>query len=92
MKNIPVPIEIYPRIDDCIETQAKRLFKEFSERILQGEDGVLIDKLEVVRTFLATWDFNILRAESERHLAAGRKVKFILRVENGKSEYEMKVD
>ncbi|MDD5127526.1 MAG: hypothetical protein PHR43_05480 [Dehalococcoidales bacterium] len=85
-------IEIYPQLDACIETQAKRLYKEYSERILGGEYGVVVDKVEILRLFLETWNFNKLRAESEPHLVAGKKIKYTVWVENGKSEYEMKIE
>jgi hypothetical protein len=42
--------------------------------------------------FLETADCRKLRAESEKLLVEGRKVKFILTEAKGKPEFEMKVD
>ena len=72
--------------------QAKRQYNQtLSELLKKGEDKVLAVKLETLKLFLESADFNKLRSESEPHLVAGRKVKFILRLENGKLQYEMKI-
>jgi len=50
-----------------------------------------VEKLDILRLFLESADFNKLRSESEKHLVAGKKVKFILYLEKGMPEYQMKV-
>ena len=85
-------IELEPELDACVETQAKRQYNQtLSELLKKGEDKVLIIRLETLKLFLESADFNKLRRESETHLVAGRKVKFIVRLENGKPQYEMKI-
>jgi len=49
-------------------------------------------KIELLRTFLETADFRKLRAESEKLLVEGERVKFILTEAEGKPEYEMKYE
>ncbi len=51
----------------------------------------LAEKAEILRLFLESADFNKLRAESEKHLLAGRKVKFLVHLERGQPKYEMQV-
>ena len=75
-----------------METQAKRRYNQIASELLKkGEEGELAEKLEILRLFLESADFNKLRSESEKHLVEGRKVKFILHLEEGKPEYEMKI-
>ncbi len=75
-----------------METQAKRRYNQIASELLQkGEEKELLEKLEILRLFLESADFNKLRSESEKYLTQGKKVKFIVHLENGKPEYEMKV-
>ena len=75
-----------------METQAKREYNRvLSELLKKGENKELAEKLETLRLFLESADFNKLRSESEKHLVAGKKVKFILHLEEGKPKYEMKI-
>ena len=75
-----------------METKAKRQYNQIASELLKrGEEGELAEELETLRLFLETADFNRLRSQSEKHLIEGRKVKFILYLEEGKPKYEMKV-
>ncbi len=75
-----------------METQAKRQYNQIARELLRkGEDKELMEKLEILRLFLESADFNKLRRESEKHLVEGRKVKFTVRQEESKLKYEMKV-
>ena len=75
-----------------METQAKRQYNQtLSELLKKGNEAELAERLETLRLFLESADFNKLRSESERHLVEGKRVKFILHLEDGKPEYEMKV-
>jgi len=76
-----------------VETKAKRQHRQtLSELLRKGEEeGELGEKLEILRLFLESADFNKLRSESEKHLLEGRRVKFILYLEKGKPKYEMKI-
>ena len=75
-----------------METQAKRQYNQIlSELLKNGEEGELVEKFETLRLFLESTDFKKLRSESEKHLIEGKKVKFILHLEEGKPKYEMKI-
>jgi len=75
-----------------VETQAKRQYKQIlSELLKKGEEGELAEKLEILRLFLESADFNKLRSESEKHLTEGRRVKFILYLEKRQPKYEMRI-
>jgi len=91
-QNKKLHIELVPELDACVETQARRRHNQtLSELLKKGENKELEEKLETLKLFLESADFNKLRSESESHLVTGRKVKFILHLENGKPQYEMKV-
>ena len=62
-----------------------------SDLLDKCEEGERAEKFETLRLFLESADFNKLRSESEKHLIEGKKVKFIVHLEKGKPEYEMKV-
>ncbi len=62
-----------------------------SKLLKKSEELELVEKLELLRLFLESADFNKLRSEFEKHLVAGKKVKFILPLEEGKPKYEMKI-
>jgi hypothetical protein len=59
---------------------------------MQSGNRELERKIELLRMFLETANFRKLRAESEKLMVEGRKVKFILTEAKGKPEYEMNVD
>jgi hypothetical protein len=87
-----VKIEIEPELSACIETKAKREYqKTVSALLKKGEQSELQERLEVLRLFLETTDFKQLRGEYEKYLTAGRRVRFILRREEGKPKYDMKM-
>ena len=91
-QNKQTHIELIPTLDACVETQAKRQFNQITSQLLKkGENKELEGKLELLKLFLESADFNKLRSESEPHLVAGKKVKFILHLKEGKPEYEMQV-
>lgn len=75
-----------------METQAKRWYNQIASELLKrGEEKALAGELELLRLFLESADFNKLRSEAEKYLVEGKKVKFIVHLEKGKPEYEMKV-
>ena len=87
-----VKIELEPELDACVETQAKRQYEQTQRELLKGgEEGELTEKLELLRLFLESADFSKLRGESESHLIEGKRVKFVLSLENGKPKYEMRI-
>ena len=87
------PVELVPDLDNCIETVAKRKYREAMQQYLQkGENGELGERIETLRMFLESADFRRLRGESEKHLTQGEKVKFTLHLEEGQVKYEMIVE
>ena len=87
-------IELIPTLDLCIEGTARREYLKSADQYMQRgqKDRKLEEKIELLRMFLETMDFRKLRAESEKHLTEGKKIRFILTLEKGKPKYEMKVE
>lgn len=87
-------IELTPTLDLCIEGTARQEYKKSADEYMQRDrkDRNLEAKIELLRMFLETTDFRKLRAESEKHLIEGKKVRFILTSEKGKPKYEMKIE
>jgi hypothetical protein len=87
-----VKIELTPTLDLCIEGTARQEYKKSADEYMQRakKDKKLGEKIELLRMFLETIDFRKLRAESEKHLVEGKRVKFILTSKKGKPRYEMK--
>ena len=87
-------IELIPTLDLCIEGTARQEYKKSADEYMQRakKDKKLEEKIELLRMFLETTDFRKLRAESEKHLIEGKKVRFILTSAKGKPKYEMKCE
>ncbi len=92
--NIIVEIELVPTLALCIEGTARQEFKKCAdEYMLHGKkDRKLEEKIEMLRMFLETANFHKLRAESEKHLVEGKKVRFVLTPDKGRPRYEMKIE
>jgi hypothetical protein len=87
-----IKIELEPELSGCIDTKAKREYqKTLRELLKKGEESELKERLETLRLFLQTTDFKQLREQYERYLIAGRRVRFILRLEEGKPKYDLKI-
>ncbi len=86
-------IELTPTLDHCIETTARQEFKRAVDRYLEtgSSDTQLESRIEVLRSFLETADFQLLRSRSEKHLTAGKGVQFLVWEEGGDTKYEMRV-
>ena len=78
-------VELVPDLDHCIETLAKKEHAAVSKKILEAgqRNKELEEELEILRLFLETADFKKLRAESEKSLIEGRRVKFLVYLDNG---------
>jgi len=84
-------IHLYPSLEACVETQAKRLYKQITSTLMKtSDDASLQEQLETLHLFLEQADFKKLRAESEPLLVEGKKVTFTLWREGSKSNWEMK--
>ena len=88
-----VRIELVPDLSHCVETVAKKEHRETMEKLLATGEGSkeLQERIELMRIFLETMDFKKLRRESEKHLIEGRKVKFVVYLEEGTPKYELQV-
>ena len=87
-----VCIEIEPELFACIEVKAKRQYQRVLSQVLsKGESGELGTKLEILRLFIESADFGRLRGEYEKHLVAGKRVKFRLYLEHGQAAYNIKI-
>jgi len=87
-------IELTPTLDLCIEGTARQEYKKSADEYMQRgrKDVKLEQKIELLRMFLESTDFRKLRAESEKYLVEGKRVKFVLYLEKGKPRYEMKCE
>jgi hypothetical protein len=86
-------IELVPDLDHCIETVARREHEAVLKQLLTPGKGnkELEKKLEILRHFLGRVDFRQLRAVSERQIMKGRRVKFVVYLDNGVPKHEMHV-
>ena len=89
-----VSIELIPTVSRCIETTAKgEYWRSVDEFLKKGtEDKELEQRIELLKTFLETADFSLLRGDYEEYLVQGKRVIFHLSVKNGKPSCEMTVD
>lgn len=64
----------------CIETEAKREFRRLMDAYFDTDDveGVLEERIELLRDFLETSDFLSLRS-SDRRLSGGRASDVVIR-------------
>ena len=78
-------IELEPDLDCCIETLAKREYEEGLREVLNGEENPeTTERMEVLRAFLEGADFKKLRGEYEPYLTMGKRVRFIMYMEEEK--------
>jgi hypothetical protein len=91
---VTIRIELIPTLSHCIETVAKREYWRSVDEYLKKrkEDKELEEKIELLRSFLETEDFGILRRQSEKHLMNGKQVRFTLSIRNGKQAHEMTME
>ena len=87
-------IELIPTASHCIENTAKREYwKSVNEYLKKAnEDKRLEEKIELLKAFLETADFGMLRQQSEKHIIDGKQVTFNLSMRNGKPCYEMTLE
>ena len=89
-----VRIELTPTLDHCIETTAKQEFAKYSDEYLREgvEDKELEERIELLRMFLESMDFKVLRSKSEKHLTEGKTVRFSIYMDKGRPAYDLKVE
>jgi hypothetical protein len=85
-------VELIPDLTHCIETVARREHAAVLRQLLRPGQGnrELEEKLEILRLFLERADFKRLRAESEKRLMEGKKVKFVVYLDDD-VKYEVQV-
>jgi hypothetical protein len=86
-------IELLPSLSHCIETAAREEFWNSVNQYMESgqEDKKLEERIELLKAFLESMDFKQLRSQSERYLAKGRHVRFVVSWKEGKPSYEMMV-
>ncbi len=87
-------IELKPNLSSCIEALSKREYEQTLNLLLKEGllDEKLGDKLEALRLFLESANFDQLRGQYEEYLTKERKVTFLIYYEKGKMSYEWKVE
>lgn len=87
-------IELIPTASHCIETTAKREYWKSVDEYLKkaNEDKRLEERIELLKAFLETADFSMLRQQSEKHIIDGKQVTFKLSMKYGKPWYEMTLE
>jgi hypothetical protein len=91
-------IELEPRYSTreipgrCIKCFAEEQFRDCLKELLKGggRGRELEEMYEALVSFLTSPDLQKLRDESERHLAEGRDVKVVIRMEEGEPRYEIR--
>jgi hypothetical protein len=65
-------VKLVPDLSHCVETVARREYEDMLKQLLgRGEANKELQKrLEILRLFLQTVDFKMLRTESEHYLIA----------------------
>ncbi len=89
-----VCIELKPDLSNCIEMLSKQEYERTLSLLLKnravGEE--LGERLETLRLFLESTDFGQLRSQYERHLVEGRKVTFLIHLEERKVSDNLTVE
>jgi hypothetical protein len=87
-------IVLEPTLTHCIETVAKREYETVLSLLLRDkkEDPRLADKLELLRLFLESADFGLLRSCCDECLFAGRPVKVIVTSTGGIPDWNIETD
>jgi hypothetical protein len=86
-------IELWPSLQHCIESAARKEFWNLAGRYpeVESTDGIVEERIELLRVFLQSADFASLRSQSESHLIEGRKVKFVICRKDGELDYRMEI-
>ena len=87
-------IKLEPSLDSCIETVANREYKTTLNILLKSdqEDEQMEEKLELLKRFLESADFNELRSRSDKFLLKGERVEFILKSTDTPPNYEIEIN
>ena len=94
------PINLEPRFStnempgECIKCLAEHELRVCFRELLMAEemDQGVKEKYETLVSFLKSPESKKLRAESEKYLADGKKVRLLIHSDGGKVRYELKLD
>ena len=88
-----IEIEFVPALEHCIQTLAKQEYERIMCQLLESgeEDAVLGEKLQMLKDFLESSDFNQLRSEYESYLVEGKKATFKLWPGEDRTEYRLEI-
>jgi len=86
-------LKLYPTVEHCIETTARQEFTRLAADCLNkgSVESETEAKIEMLRDFLETADFSVLRQESAFYLIVGEKVRFVLTDSGENLSYRMEV-
>ena len=86
-------IYLEPELSACIQTQARREYDRILKELLESGDGdeESEQRIELLRKFLESVDFNKLRSEYEPYLVEGKRIQFTLTSSSNDIEYKFKV-
>lgn len=94
------PIDLNPNYSTrevpgkCLKCLAEQKLNNCLFELLraEGEDEELVQRFEMLVSFLKSPESRQLRDESEKYLADGKKVTVRVSFEDGKPKYELKID
>lgn len=86
-------IKLEPDLSHCIQTLAKAEYNRIQSELLEtGETNTdLSHRLETLKGFLESTDFNELRSQYEPYLVEGKRVSFTIQLIAEKTEYRMEI-
>jgi len=92
-------IELEPRYSTvempgkCVKCLAEQEYGNCLRELLNGEEGKMEveERFEALLSLLKSSDLAKLRDESEKYLAQGEKVKIVVKLQDGKPKYEVKL-
>jgi len=88
-----VEIELYPTLNHCIETTARKEYQRLVQEYLDGKGTPdFQERADLLRSFLESADFRKLRQQSEAELLQGKKVTFTLYRDGDETKCHMSVD
>jgi len=89
-----IEVMLQPNLSHCIETVAKRKYERVLGQLMKSsqEDSQLEARLELLRRFLESADFGILRSRCDELLLKGKQIEVRLISVNELSEYEIEIN
>jgi len=86
-------IEFEPNLSHCIQTLAKREYDQIMSHLLEtsADKPKLGERLEILKSFLESTDFNKLRSEYEPYIVQGKQVTFTLYTQADTTKYRMEI-